>query len=60
VENGDRRAAIAAAVAAAGPGDAVVVAGKGHEVGQEIHGVKHPFDDAAELASALSAAGVRP
>ncbi|QNG55887.1 UDP-N-acetylmuramoyl-L-alanyl-D-glutamate--2,6-diaminopimelate ligase [Pseudonocardia petroleophila] len=60
VEIGDRRAAIAAAVAAAGPGDAVVVAGKGHEVGQEIHGVKHPFDDAAELASALSAAGVRP
>ncbi|MBW0092093.1 UDP-N-acetylmuramoyl-L-alanyl-D-glutamate--2,6-diaminopimelate ligase [Pseudonocardia oceani] len=59
VEIGDRRAAIAAAVAAARPGDAVVVAGKGHEVGQEIHGVKHPFDDAAELASALSAAGVR-
>ncbi|WP_300010799.1 UDP-N-acetylmuramoyl-L-alanyl-D-glutamate--2,6-diaminopimelate ligase [Pseudonocardia sp.] len=58
-EIGDRRAAIAAAVAAAGPGDAVVVAGKGHEVGQEVHGVKHPFDDAAELAAALSAAGVR-
>ncbi|WP_445009113.1 UDP-N-acetylmuramoyl-L-alanyl-D-glutamate--2,6-diaminopimelate ligase [Pseudonocardia hydrocarbonoxydans] len=58
VEIGDRRAAIAAAVAAARPGDAVVVAGKGHEVGQEIHGVKHPFDDAAELASAISAAGV--
>jgi UDP-N-acetylmuramoyl-L-alanyl-D-glutamate--2,6-diaminopimelate ligase len=59
LEIGDRRAAIMAAVEAARPGDAVVVAGKGHEVGQEIHGVKHPFDDAAELAAALSAAGVR-
>jgi UDP-N-acetylmuramoyl-L-alanyl-D-glutamate--2,6-diaminopimelate ligase len=58
-EIGDRRAAIAAAVAAAQPGDAVVVAGKGHEIGQEIHGVKHPFDDAAELAAAMSAASVR-
>jgi UDP-N-acetylmuramoyl-L-alanyl-D-glutamate--2,6-diaminopimelate ligase len=52
-EIGDRRAAIAAAVAAARPGDAVVVAGKGHEAGQEIHGVKHPFDDATELAAAI-------
>lgn len=58
-EIGDRRAAIAAAVSAARPGDAVVIAGKGHEIGQEIHGVKHPFDDAAELAAALSAASVR-
>jgi UDP-N-acetylmuramoyl-L-alanyl-D-glutamate--2,6-diaminopimelate ligase len=52
-EIGDRRAAIAAAVAWARPGDAVVVAGKGHETGQEIDGVKHPFDDAAELAAAI-------
>jgi UDP-N-acetylmuramoyl-L-alanyl-D-glutamate--2,6-diaminopimelate ligase len=56
VEIGDRRAAIAAAVASAKPGDAVVVAGKGHETGQEVAGVKHPFDDAAEVAAALSAA----
>lgn len=55
-EIGDRRAAIAAAVAAARPGDAVVVAGKGHETGQEIHGVQHPFDDAVELAHAIEAA----
>jgi len=55
-EIGDRRAAIAAAVAAARPGDAVVVAGKGHETGQEVHGVVHPFDDAAELTSALETA----
>jgi UDP-N-acetylmuramoyl-L-alanyl-D-glutamate--2,6-diaminopimelate ligase len=56
MEIGDRRAAIAAAVAYAKPGDAVVVAGKGHETGQEVKGVTHPFDDAAELAAALSAA----
>jgi UDP-N-acetylmuramoyl-L-alanyl-D-glutamate--2,6-diaminopimelate ligase len=56
LEIGDRRAAIAAAVASARPGDAVVVAGKGHETGQEIHGVKHPFDDAAELVAAIEAA----
>jgi len=55
LEIGDRRAAIAAAVAGARPGDAVVVAGKGHETGQEIQGVRHPFDDAAELAAALTA-----
>ncbi|MEQ9093185.1 MAG: UDP-N-acetylmuramoyl-L-alanyl-D-glutamate--2,6-diaminopimelate ligase, partial [Miltoncostaeaceae bacterium] len=41
----DRRAAIAAAVADAGPGDVVVVAGKGHEQGQERAGVITPFDD---------------
>lgn len=52
-EIGNRRAAIAAVVAAARPGDVVVVAGKGHETGQEIHGVIHPFDDVAELSAAL-------
>ncbi|WP_339124296.1 UDP-N-acetylmuramoyl-L-alanyl-D-glutamate--2,6-diaminopimelate ligase [Pseudonocardia sp. D17] len=57
VEIGDRRAAIAAAVAAARPGDAVVVAGKGHEKGQEIDGVKHPFDDVDEVRAALRSAG---
>ncbi len=55
LEIGDRRAAIAAAVAAARPGDAVVVAGKGHETGQEVQGVKHPFDDADELSMAIAA-----
>jgi UDP-N-acetylmuramoyl-L-alanyl-D-glutamate--2,6-diaminopimelate ligase len=51
----DRRAAIAAAVAEARPGDAVVVAGKGHETGQEAHGVVAPFDDRDELRRAVRA-----
>ena len=41
----DRRAAIALAVGAAREGDVVLIAGKGHERGQEIAGVVHPFDD---------------
>ncbi|WP_433622512.1 Mur ligase family protein [Nocardia sp. CA-120079] len=52
-EIGDRAAAIAAAVDWARPGDVVLVAGKGHEAGQEIQGVKHPFDDREVLAAAL-------
>jgi UDP-N-acetylmuramoyl-L-alanyl-D-glutamate--2,6-diaminopimelate ligase len=55
VEVGDRAEAIAAAVAAAGPGDTVLVAGKGHESGQEIAGVVHPFDDRAVLRRAIEA-----
>jgi len=51
----DRRAAIALAVAAARPGDAVVVAGKGHETGQEVGGVVTPFDDRDVLREVLSA-----
>ncbi|MBE9374262.1 UDP-N-acetylmuramoyl-L-alanyl-D-glutamate--2,6-diaminopimelate ligase [Saccharopolyspora sp. HNM0983] len=53
VEVGDRRSAIAEAVGRAGPGDIVVVAGKGHETGQEVAGVVHPFSDREELAAAL-------
>ena len=56
VEVPDRREAVAAAVAAARPGDAVVVAGKGHEQGQEIAGAVHPFDDRAVLRAALRGA----
>jgi UDP-N-acetylmuramoyl-L-alanyl-D-glutamate--2,6-diaminopimelate ligase len=46
LHDADRRAAIARALAAAGPGDVVVIAGKGHEQGQEFaDGRKIPFDD---------------
>jgi UDP-N-acetylmuramoyl-L-alanyl-D-glutamate--2,6-diaminopimelate ligase len=42
----DRRAAIALALRRAAPGDTVVIAGKGHEQGQEFEdGRKIPFDD---------------
>jgi UDP-N-acetylmuramoyl-L-alanyl-D-glutamate--2,6-diaminopimelate ligase len=53
----DRAEAIARAVARSEPGDTVVVAGKGHEQGQEIAGVIHPFDDAAVLRAAIQQAG---
>ena len=51
----DRKRAIELAVAAAKPGDVVVVLGKGHESGQEIAGVKHNFDDRLVLAAAIEA-----
>jgi UDP-N-acetylmuramoyl-L-alanyl-D-glutamate--2,6-diaminopimelate ligase len=41
----DRRRAISAALVAAGPGDLVVVAGRGHEATQEVAGRHVPFDD---------------
>ena len=49
----DRRQAIAAAVAAAAPGDAVLVAGKGHEAYQETHAGRLSFSDADALREAL-------
>lgn len=54
-EIGDRREAIRAAVADLRDGDVLVVAGKGHEQGQTIAGVVHPFDDVAETLAALEA-----
>jgi UDP-N-acetylmuramoyl-L-alanyl-D-glutamate--2,6-diaminopimelate ligase len=52
----DRRAAIEEAIAAAGRGDVVVIAGKGHEQGQEFaDGHKLPFDDVAVARAALRA-----
>ncbi|HEV2776334.1 MAG TPA: cyanophycin synthetase, partial [Solirubrobacteraceae bacterium] len=52
----DRHAAIERAIALAGPGDVVVIAGKGHEQGQEFEGGrKLPFDDVAVAREALRA-----
>ena len=57
----DRREASAQAVASAGPGDVLVVAGKGHEQGQEFTGGrKIPFDDVAVAREALAALQDRP
>jgi UDP-N-acetylmuramoyl-L-alanyl-D-glutamate--2,6-diaminopimelate ligase len=54
----DRRAAIEAAVAATCSGDVLVIAGKGHEQGQEFaDGRKLPFDDATVAREALDASG---
>jgi UDP-N-acetylmuramoyl-L-alanyl-D-glutamate--2,6-diaminopimelate ligase len=53
IEVGDRAEAIGAAVAAANFGDTVLIAGKGHETGQEVAGVVHPFDDRIVLRNAL-------
>jgi UDP-N-acetylmuramoyl-L-alanyl-D-glutamate--2,6-diaminopimelate ligase len=50
----DRRAAINLAIAGAHPGDVVVIAGKGHEQGQEFEGGrKIPFDDLSVAREAL-------
>jgi UDP-N-acetylmuramoyl-L-alanyl-D-glutamate--2,6-diaminopimelate ligase len=51
----DRRAAIARAIAVAEPGDVVVVAGKGHEQGQEIGADMAPFDDRVVVREAILA-----
>jgi UDP-N-acetylmuramoyl-L-alanyl-D-glutamate--2,6-diaminopimelate ligase len=59
-EEGDRRAAIRAAVAAARPGDVVVVAGKGHEPGQKVGAETLPFSDVEELDAALRASPTDP
>jgi UDP-N-acetylmuramoyl-L-alanyl-D-glutamate--2,6-diaminopimelate ligase len=67
LDGGGRAAAIAEAVAMAvldsvadGPRDTVVVLGKGHEKGQEVQGVIHPFDDRQAVTAALEAALGRP
>lgn len=52
----DRRRAIRAAIAAARPGDVVLIAGKGHETTQQVGADKRPFDDRTEARRALEAA----
>jgi UDP-N-acetylmuramoyl-L-alanyl-D-glutamate--2,6-diaminopimelate ligase len=53
----DRRRAIERALESARPGDVVVIAGKGHEQGQEIAGQKLPFDDREVAREALRRLG---
>ena len=55
VEIGDRRTAIREALRRAGTGDIVLIAGKGHETGQEIAGEVHPFDDRDVVREELGA-----
>jgi UDP-N-acetylmuramoyl-L-alanyl-D-glutamate--2,6-diaminopimelate ligase len=53
----DRRRAIMKAIQMAKPEDLIVIAGKGHEPYQEIHGVKHPFHDVQVAREALATRG---
>ena len=53
----DRANAIRLTVAAASPGDGILVAGKGHESYVEVHGVRTHFDDHEVAAAALAALG---
>ncbi len=53
-EVADRREAIRYALGAARPGDTVLVLGKGHEQGQELAGVVHPFDDRVVVTEELA------
>ena len=52
-EVSDRAEAIRLALQQAAARDVVLVAGKGHETTQEIHGVFHPFSDVVEIQAAL-------
>jgi UDP-N-acetylmuramoyl-L-alanyl-D-glutamate--2,6-diaminopimelate ligase len=52
-EIGDRAQAIREAISMMKPGDAVMIAGKGHETGQIMKGVTHPFSDQDVARAAL-------
>jgi UDP-N-acetylmuramoyl-L-alanyl-D-glutamate--2,6-diaminopimelate ligase len=58
-EIADRAEAIRAAVSGMKAGDVLVVAGKGHERGQYIHGEVHPFSDREQAIAAAVALGGR-
>ena len=52
-EAADRREAIQSAIAAIGPGDVVLIAGKGHETGQIVGDTVHPFSDQEEAVVSI-------
>ncbi len=54
-EIGDRAEAILRGAAALGPGDALLIAGKGHESGQTIGSTTYPFDDVEQASLAVAA-----
>jgi UDP-N-acetylmuramoyl-L-alanyl-D-glutamate--2,6-diaminopimelate ligase len=54
IEISDRAEAIRTAISELGTGDILVIAGKGHESGQIVHGVFNPFDDAQEVRDAVA------
>ena len=54
-EVGDRAEAILRGAAMLEPGDALLVMGKGHETGQTVGDVVHPFDDAEQASIAVAA-----
>jgi len=51
----DRGEAIRRTILVAHPAEVVLIAGKGHESYQEMHGVRRPFSDAAQARAALAA-----
>ena len=58
IEIADRARAIESAIRELAPDDLLVIAGKGHETGQTVAGVTHPFDDSAvarDIAARLAA-----
>jgi len=55
IEVGDRAEAILRGIDALGPGDALLIAGKGHETGQTIGDTVLPFDDAEQASVAVAA-----
>ena len=57
LEIGDRAQAIRWAITQLQKGDVLVIAGKGHETGQLIKGVEHPFSDAEEIRAVLKEIG---
>jgi UDP-N-acetylmuramoyl-L-alanyl-D-glutamate--2,6-diaminopimelate ligase len=56
----DRRRAISLALDAAGPGDCVLIAGKGHETYQELAGTVVPFDDRQVVRELIASRSIQP